>query len=62
MLFRGTVVTVRAFGGKLLRSRVWEDLGKSVLICKESEYQRAVSETPRHLMLEKNGQSKVSKL
>src|SRR5512142_120380 len=51
MLCRGTVVTVRAFGGKLLRPRVWEDLGKSILICKESEYRRAVSETPRHLML-----------
>lgn len=35
LLFQGTVVTVRAFGGKLLRRRVWEDLGKSVLICKE---------------------------
>lgn len=40
-LNRGAEVTVRAFGGRKLRRRVWEDIGDVVLICTEEEYQRA---------------------
>lgn len=41
LLEQGTEVTVRAFGGKELRRRVWEDLGDAILVCTEEEYQRA---------------------
>lgn len=37
-------VTVRAFGEKLLRRRVWEELSTSVLVCTEEEDQRAQRE------------------
>lgn len=40
---RGTEVTVRAFGGKLLRRLVWEDLQNGgVLICSADGYRRAM--------------------
>jgi hypothetical protein len=41
-LSQGVVVTVRAFGDRKLRRRVWEDIGNVVLICTEEEYQRAL--------------------
>ncbi len=41
ILEKGTEVTVRAFGGKEVRRRVWEDLGDAILVCTEKEYQRA---------------------
>ncbi len=41
ILEKGTEVTVRAFGGKAYRRRVWEDLGNAILVCTEEEYQRA---------------------
>ncbi len=43
-LRRGMEITVSAFGGKQLRRRVWEDLGRSILVCKEEEYQQAITE------------------
>lgn len=41
---RGTEVTVRAFRGERLRRRVWEDVGRGVLLTSETEYQRAIRE------------------
>jgi hypothetical protein len=41
---RGTIVTVRAFGDKLVQKRVWRDSGEVVQLTYEDEYQRAVRE------------------
>jgi hypothetical protein len=38
------VVVVREFGGEMLTRRVVEDLGRTVVICCESEFQRAKKE------------------
>ena len=44
ILNRGTEITVIVFGGKRRRLRVWEDAGEGVWVCREEEYQRAISE------------------
>lgn len=41
-LERGSEVTVVAYGGERIRKRVWEDTGRSVLLCSDTGYQRAV--------------------
>lgn len=43
-LERGTKVTVRAYGGALLRRRVWEDVGRGVMVTNEREYQCALQD------------------
>lgn len=55
-LEKGTEVTVRAFGEKEFRRRVWEDLGDAILICTESEYQRALHQSEEAIC---SGVSKV---
>lgn len=60
---RGTEVTVRAFRGIRLRRRVWEDVGRGVLLTSEPEYQRAMRDGdeakaagfPKHDVLEVHG-------
>jgi hypothetical protein len=37
----GDVVTVRAYGGEILTRRVVADLGKTIVVCSEAEFQRA---------------------
>jgi hypothetical protein len=38
---RGQVVSVKAYGGEVLERRVVADLGRTVVICSETEYQAA---------------------
>jgi hypothetical protein len=40
----GTAVLVREYGGRKLTRRVVKDLGRTVVICNEEEYNRAISE------------------
>lgn len=40
----GAVVKVHCYGGEILMRRVVRDLGKTVVICNESEYRNAVQE------------------
>jgi hypothetical protein len=44
---KGDLVIVRAFGGELLKRRVVEVLGKTVIVCNEAEFLRAKSEDRR---------------
>ncbi len=39
---RGTVITVRAYGGEILQRRVWDDADQGVMICSEEEYRHAI--------------------
>lgn len=39
---RGTEITVLAYGGKVLRRRVWDDAGQGVMVCPEEAYQHAL--------------------
>lgn len=41
-MIRGTEITVRAYGGEVLRRRVWDDAGQGVMICSEEEYRHAL--------------------
>ena len=38
---RGQIVKVKAYGGEMLERRVVADLGRTVVICNEEEYQTA---------------------
>jgi hypothetical protein len=38
---QGDVVKVKAYGGEILTRRVVADLGKTVVICSEAEFQRS---------------------
>jgi hypothetical protein len=40
----GTKIHVREFGGRELTRRVVRDIGKTVVVCNEQEYERARSE------------------
>jgi hypothetical protein len=41
---KGDLVTVRAFGGELLKRRVVNELTNVVLVCSEKEYRKAAEE------------------
>lgn len=43
-LERGQVVTAKAYGGERITRRVVRDLGRTVVICSEAEYQSATQE------------------
>ncbi len=38
---RGDLAGVRLYGGENVVRRVWEDLGKAVLLCSQEAYDRA---------------------
>ena len=40
----GQVVRAKAYGGEILERRVVVDLGRTVVVCCESEYQKATAE------------------
>lgn len=40
-MLTGKIVTLVAFGGKLIQRRVVEDRGSVILICRDEEYQSA---------------------
>lgn len=40
----GEVVVVRAYGGEILTRRVVADLGKTVVVCSEAEFQKSRKE------------------
>jgi len=40
----GAVVKVQCYGGEVLTRRVVRDYGHTVIVCNESEYQRAATE------------------
>lgn len=40
----GTIVEVNAYGGEVLKRRVVDDLGKTIVVCNEAEFQKALKE------------------
>lgn len=39
---RGELVRVRVYSGEVVPRRVWQDVGRGVLLCTEDGYERAI--------------------
>jgi hypothetical protein len=39
---RGDIVLLRAYRGEQIQRRVWQDVGRGVVICSEAGYQEAI--------------------